>query len=102
VGPFALAILVGSGVPAKLALGGEVWLSLFYIFLLGAFGTTFAMILFNKLIHITTAVFATTITYLIPVTAVVWGFVDGESIFPLHFAGMFLIIAGVYLINKFR
>lgn len=102
IGPFTFFYLLISEVPSKVAAGGDVLLSLLYLFILGAFGTTFALVLFNKLIQMTTAVFATTITYLIPIMAVAWGALDGESIFPLHFAGMFLVILGVYLINKFR
>jgi drug/metabolite transporter (DMT)-like permease len=78
------------------------WTSLFYLFILSAFGTAFALILFNRLIQITTAVFASTVTYLIPITAVVWGIIDGEELYPLHFAGMALIIIGVYVVNRFK
>jgi len=103
VGPLTFFYLIFSEVPNKLLQGSEASiLSLIYIFILGAFGTTFALILFNKLIHLTTAVFATTITYIIPVMAVIWGVIDGESIFAFHFAGMLLVILGVYLINKFK
>ena len=78
------------------------WISLLYIFILSAFGTAFALILFNRLIQITSAVFASTVTYLIPITAVVWGIVDGEELYALHFVGMALIIAGVYIVNKYK
>ena len=78
------------------------WLSLGYLFLLGAVGTAFALILFNKLIQATSAVFASTVTYLIPITAVIWGILDGEELFVLHYIGMLLIILGVFIINRFR
>ncbi len=103
IGPLTFFYLIFSAVPDKLINGGtEVWTSLGFIFILGAFGTTFALILFNKLIQMTTAVFATTITYLIPIMAVIWGVVDGEKIFLLHLVGMVLVILGVYLINRFK
>lgn len=76
--------------------------SLGYLFLLGAVGTALALVFFNKLIQMTTAVFASTVTYLIPIVAVMWGIIDGEVLYPLHFVGMALIIAGVYVVNKFK
>ena len=103
VGPFTFFYLVFSDVPAKVINGGHpALMSLGFIFLLGAFGTTAALFLFNKLISLTTAVFAASITYLIPLTAVVWGALDGESIFVFHFIGMALVVSGVYLISKYK
>lgn len=61
-----------------------------------------ALALFNKMIQVTTAVIASSVTYTIPIVAVIWGIVDGESFFAMHIVGMGLIIAGVYLVNKFK
>lgn len=102
IGPLTFTYILFSDIPAKVAGGGGAITALLYIFLLGAFGTTFALMMFNKLIHMTTAVFATTITYLIPIMAVIWGVIDGEAVYAIHFAGMILVIFGVYLINKFK
>ena len=44
--------------------------------------------------------FASSVTYLVPVVAIMWGVWDGEVLFPLHFAGMVLILLGIYFINK--
>jgi drug/metabolite transporter (DMT)-like permease len=84
IGPFAIIYL----------------LSLFYLFLLGVVGTSFALILFNKLIQITTPVFASTTTYIIPIAAVMWGIIDNEALYPIHFLGMTAIIIGVYIVNR--
>lgn len=103
VGPLTLTYLVFSNIPEKVINGGNpALLSLVFIFLLGAIGTTAALFLFNKLIHLTTAVFAASITYLIPLMAVIWGAIDGENIYVFHFIGMALVVLGVYLISKFR
>jgi len=75
-------------------------MSLGAVFILGAVGTAFALILFNRLIQTTSAVSATSVTYLIPIVAVLWGIIDGEAFFPLHLVGMALIIFGVYLVTK--
>lgn len=102
LGGFALVYLLSSDFVYRLQNVEGAWTSLFYLFILSAFGTAFALILFNRLIQITSAVFASTVTYLIPITAVVWGIIDGEELYALHFVGMALIIAGVYVVNRYK
>ena len=100
VGPLAVIYLLSSDVISTIVNTDGSILALFYLFLLGAVGTAFAFVLFNKLIQISTAVFASTVTYLIPIMAVIWGLLDNETIYPIHFAGMVMIILGVYITNK--
>lgn len=100
VGPLSIIILLSSDFFVRLSIDDSAMVSLGYIFLLGAIGTAFALVLFNRLIQRTTAVFASSVTYLIPITAVVWGVLDGENFFVLHIFGMGFIIIGIYLINK--
>ena len=100
IGPFGIVYLLTTDFVYKLETLDGAWASLGYLFILGAVGTAFALVLFNKLIQITSAVFASTVTYLIPIAAVVWGLIDGESLFLMHFVGMALIILGVYIVNK--
>ena len=71
-----------------------------YVIILALFGTALAVILFNWLVKITSAVYASTVTYLIPITAIFWGWMRNEPINWMHFVGMGVILAGVYLINK--
>ena len=102
IGPIALGYLLTTDFFTRLGSVEGAWESLCFIFLLGAVGTALALILFNRLIQLTTAIAASSVTYLIPLVAVMWGIIDGEKLFPLHFAGMFLIIIGVYVTNKFK
>ena len=102
IGPIAVIYLFSTDFIGRMSTVDGAWLSLGYLFLLGAVGTAFALILFNKLIQATSAVFASTVTYLIPITAVIWGILDGEELFVLHYIGMLLIILGVFIINRFR
>jgi drug/metabolite transporter (DMT)-like permease len=69
---------------------------------LGVLGTAVALIIFNKLVQQTTAMFASFATYIIPIVAVVVGMLDGEELLPLHYAGMAGIILGVYIANRKR
>ncbi|MCF8378380.1 MAG: DMT family transporter [Bacteroidales bacterium] len=67
---------------------------------LGIIGTAFAMLLMNSLIRYSSAVFASSVTYIIPIFAILWGIVDGEQITLHHFGNMAIILLGVYLINR--
>lgn len=74
--------------------------SLGYLLLLAVLGTGVAKVMFNKLVQISTPVFSTSVTYLIPIVALLWGLLDGEkfSLFQLGAAGVILL--GVLLSNK--
>lgn len=100
IAPFAIIYLLTTDFFTQFQNTSETWTSLGAVFILGAVGTAFALILFNRLIQTTSAVSATSVTYLIPIVAVLWGIIDGESFFPLHLVGMVLIIAGVYFVTK--
>ena len=87
VGPFAATILFGfSDFSDRLLHSDGAVLALIYLSILGIVGTSLALILFNFLIKKTTPLFASSVTYLIPMVAVFWGIVDGEAIIycPLH------------------
>jgi drug/metabolite transporter (DMT)-like permease len=74
--------------------------SLGYICILAIFGTALSVIIFNVLIRNTNALFASSVTYLIPIVAIGWGLFDGEVILPLHFMWISFVLLGVYLVNK--
>jgi drug/metabolite transporter (DMT)-like permease len=67
---------------------------------LGVVGTSIASILFYMLIKRSTIIFASMVTYGIPVIAVAWGVYYGESISILQIGSLFIILAGVYIVNK--
>lgn len=77
-------------------------LNLFYISLLSIFGTAIAVILFNMLIKKVSAVFASSVTYMIPIFAIFWGFVDGESIGIGQLLFISVILSGIYIVNRDR
>lgn len=76
------------------------WLSVLYVSILGVVGTALAMVLFNKLIQFVSPVFASSVTYLIPIVAVAWGLIDGEVLLMQHYIGMLVILVGVYITNR--
>ncbi|SEF74023.1 DMT family transporter [Flavobacterium urumqiense] len=74
--------------------------SILFIMVLGVIGTGIANILFFKLIQMSSPVFATSVTYLIPIVAFFWGLLDNEMLTPVQFFGAFIILIGVYLSAK--
>jgi drug/metabolite transporter (DMT)-like permease len=103
IGPFALFyLIVFSDAGLHLMNNQSGVISLLYIVILGVVGTAIAMALFNKLIKNTNTVFASSVTYLIPIVAVIWGIVDSERLFFQHYFGMAAIIIGVLIANKGR
>ncbi len=75
-------------------------LNLAYIAILALFSSVIAVLIFNHLIKYTTTLFATSVTYIIPLFAIFWGFIDGESIRLLQLFWIAVILLGVYLVNK--
>ena len=70
------------------------------IAILAVVGTTLAVLMFNRLIQSGGAVFASMVTYIVPVVAIIWGVFDGESISYWSVFGVVIILGGVYLVNK--
>lgn len=73
---------------------------LVYLFCLAGINTSLALVVFNYLLQKTTPVFASSVTYLIPIVAVIAGLFDGELVSVWHYAGMGVTLIGVYLINR--
>ncbi len=76
------------------------WKGLGYVTYLAALGTVGGSILYYWLLQRTSAIFATSVTYLLPVSALVLGAADGETIGFTDLAGTGIILAGVYLARK--
>ena len=77
------------------------FLPLFYITILAVVGTALSVILFNLLIKRVSTLFATSVTYLIPAFAIMWGVIDGETLNYLHIISLFITLIGIYFINKY-
>jgi drug/metabolite transporter (DMT)-like permease len=78
----------------------EAWISFGSIIILGVVGTAISVVFFNKLIKISGVVFSSSVTYLIPIVAVLWGIFDGESFMVDTLIGLIFILAGVYMVNR--
>lgn len=82
------------------AMQPEALPSLLYIVVLGVIGSAASLIVFNQLVKKTTALFAASVTYLIPVFAYMWGMFIGEPIGVFQLGGMALILTGITLTRK--
>jgi drug/metabolite transporter (DMT)-like permease len=96
----ALIILYFTGIFSTFEVDEASTMSLVYITILAVFGTGLAKILYNHLIKISTPVYSSSVTYLIPIVAILWGILDGEKISAIQILAGGIIIFGVYLVNK--
>ena len=74
--------------------------SIFFVLVLGVFGSAFAQTLFNKFVKISSPIFASAVTYTMPVVAIFWALIDGEILSIMQFFATAIILIGVYLVNK--
>lgn len=98
--PALLVLIFSNFFNSKTFENEAIYPSIGYIAVLSLFGTVMAKIIFNNLIQISSPVFASSVTYLMPLVALLWGLLDGE-LFGLDqgFASL-LILCGIYLANK--
>ena len=97
--PFAVVLFFSTGY--KEAFETENWLqNLGFIAILSIFGSAVALALFYLLIRDTSPVFASMVTYFIPVIATIWGLADNEPLTSSMLVSVLVILAGVYLINR--
>lgn len=72
-----------------------------YIAILGVVGTGLSNILFFKLIQLSSPVFAASVTYIIPVVAILLGyFFMNESLNLIQASGALVVLLGVYLSSR--
>jgi drug/metabolite transporter (DMT)-like permease len=76
------------------------WEGLGYIALLSVLGTALAIIANFWLIKRTSALFASSVTYLMPIVSIAWGIWDGEPFLPVFILWITIILAGVYMANR--
>jgi drug/metabolite transporter (DMT)-like permease len=69
------------------------------ISILAILGTALAVVVFNFLVKVKSALFAASVTYIVPVFAILWGLIFNESLASVQFAGMAVVLLGVYVVN---
>ena len=102
IGPFTIGYLFTTDFIQVSLVNPNSGKALLYILVLSVLGTALAIILFNMLIKTTSTLFATSVTYLIPLVAILWGVLDGEKINIFQIISVIIVLIGIYFINKFR
>lgn len=101
IGPLGALVLFGlTDFTTTLQTVPGAWTAAGYVALLALMSTAIAGLIFNKLVRLTTPLFASMVTYIMPLVSVGWGVLDGERLFVTHFIGMAAILGGVYLANR--
>ena len=101
IGPIALVYLFGfTEFTNHLLEQPKASSSLTFVAILAIVGTALSVILYNVLIRSSGVVLASSCTYLIPVVAIGWGLLDGESVNSVQFLAIAAIVTSVYLINR--
>lgn len=96
----ALIVLFFTGYFKLNYLDRGILLSTGYASLLGVFGTAISTVLFYILLKRAGAVFASMVTYGIPVIAIGWGIIYGEDIGWKQLISMLVILCGVWVANR--
>lgn len=100
VGLPSLIYLLSTDIIGQISAQKHIWEGIGLVSLLAVMGTAVAVYLFNHLIKISSPLFASSVTYFIPVVATIFGIIFGESISYYEIVGMLVLIVGVLLINK--
>ncbi|MFM9946246.1 MAG: DMT family transporter [Bacteroidia bacterium] len=97
-----LICLILFNFPFSSALSSPYIKSTLSISALGLLGTGLSLVLFNRLIQITNGLFASTVTYMMPVVSTLWGLYYHESIGLIQIMALCLILLGILVVRKFN
>lgn len=100
IGVPAILVVPFTDIPQQMQTHPYAWHAFGYLTLLAVVSTVMALYIFYKLVQDTSAVFGASVSYLIPIVALIWGFWDGEAIGVWHMVSLAVIICGVYLIRE--
>ncbi|MEZ4905607.1 MAG: DMT family transporter [Spirosomataceae bacterium] len=99
ISPVTFIVLISTGFFPKLLVAENTHASL-YLLGLGMLSSGLASVMFNKTVQLASGLFASSVTYLIPIVAIGWGIFDGERISVQQYIGMGIILTGIYLVNR--
>ena len=78
----------------------NIYESIIFVFLLALFSSAIAQTLFNRFVKLASPLFASAVTYLMPIVAIFWGVIDGEVLSLKQYVATIIILSGVYLVNN--
>lgn len=96
----SLVVLVLSGFFRDFEMNQGTLQGLGFVAMLSVFGTGLAMMMNYKLLCISTPLFASTVTLLMPIVAIIWGILDGEKLTAVQTIGAIIILAGLIFLRS--
>lgn len=100
IGPAALVYLFTTDFVHVMQTHPKAWSSLGYVAILAIVGTALSVIVYNILIRDAGVLFAASVTYAIPIVAMMWGLFDHEHVTWMHAVFISGILSGVWMVNK--
>lgn len=97
--PYSIYLLC-SNINVRVAGHPEGSSAIAYILILGGMGTGVANFIYFRLTQTAGPLYASSVTYLVPIVALIWAFADGESIGMIQMAAASLIVCGVWLLRR--
>lgn len=98
----ALVVVYYTGLFQSDLTNKPVLAALGYMSILSIIGTALSSIFFAKLVKMSTPIFASSVTYLIPIVAILWGIIFNEQIYVSQIVLGFIILISVYMVNNKR
>jgi len=98
--PAALYLFMDSEFAVTFSTDPHAWASFGFVAILAIMGSAVSMVVHNWLIKRTSALFASTVTYIMPVVSIFWGILDGEVFMASFVVWIVLILSGVYLSGR--
>lgn len=96
----SIIALTSTGFFSDFSFSKNNMLGLMFVSLLSIFGTGLAMTMNYRLLKVSTPLFASTVTLIMPIVAIIWGIIDGEKLSIMQFAGAGIIIAGLIFLRS--
>ena len=98
--PFALFSFFYFEVEKSIIHNPFAYEGLFYISILAIIGTSIALVIFNRIIEYSSTIFASSVTYFIPIVAFLIGVLYGEKIGFVEFTSLIILLIGILFTNK--
>lgn len=95
----SLIALALTGFFSEFSFSEDNMMGLMFVGLLSIFGTGLAMTMNYRLLKVSSPLFASTVTLLMPIVAIIWGILDGETLTALQFVGAAVIIGGLIFLR---
>jgi drug/metabolite transporter (DMT)-like permease len=96
----SIIALTSTGFFSEFSFSKNNMLGLMFVSLLSIFGTGLAMTMNYRLLKVSTPLFASTVTLIMPIVAIIWGIIDGEKLSIMQFVGAGIIIAGLIFLRS--